>query len=67
MDKLIKARTEIEDIDKEMAELFVKRMTAVKSISEYKTEHGLPIYDPAREDALIAKNASRVEDDTLRS
>ena len=67
MDKLIKARTEIEDIDKEMAELFVKRMASVKLVSEYKNEHGLPIYDPQREDALIAKNASRVEDDVLRS
>jgi len=67
MDKLIKARTEIEDIDKEMAELFVKRMHAVRSVSEYKTEHGLPIYDPQREEALIAKNSSRVENDQLRS
>lgn len=67
MEKLIKARTEIENIDKEIAELFVKRMTAVKEVSEYKTEHGLPIYDPAREEALIAKNASLVKDPILRS
>ena len=67
MDKLIKARTEIETIDKEMAELFVRRMTAVRSVSEYKTEHGLPVYDPKREEALIAKNSSLVDDPTLRS
>ena len=42
---LLKARKEINEIDKEMADLFVKRMAAVKDVAEYKAENDLPIYD----------------------
>lgn len=66
MDKLIKAREEIEIIDRDMAELFVKRMHAVESVSKYKIEHGLPVYDRQREESLIAKNSSLINDDKLR-
>ena len=38
MNKLEEARKSINEIDKEMAELFVKRMEAAKLISEYKME-----------------------------
>lgn len=67
MDKLIKARQEIDAVDREIAALFVRRMNAVRLVSEYKTEHGLPVYDAAREEAIIAAGASRVEDEELRS
>ena len=66
MDKLIKAREEISSIDREMAALFVRRMNAVRDVSEYKSEHGLPIYDAAREESLLAANAALVENDELR-
>ena len=66
MDKLIKAREEISSIDREMAALFVRRMNAVRAVSEYKSEHGLPIYDASREEALLTANAALVEDDELR-
>ncbi len=67
MNKLEEARKSINEIDKEMAALFVKRMEAAKLISEYKMERGLPILDQSRENALIAKNSEYVEDETLRS
>lgn len=66
MDKLTKAREEISAVDREIAALFVRRMNAVRTVSEYKTEHGLPVYDAAREEALLTKNASYIEDDELR-
>ena len=56
MDKLTYARETIGEIDKEIAALFEKRMNAVRLVSEYKIEHGLPIYDEARENALIEKS-----------
>lgn len=66
MDKLIKAREEISAVDREMASLFVRRMNAVRIVSEYKTEHGLPVYDAAREESLLARNAAYIDDDELR-
>ena len=66
MDKLTYARETIGEIDKEIAALFEKRMNAVRLVSEYKIEHGLPIYDEARENALIEKNTALVEDEALR-
>ena len=66
MDQLQQAREEIDRVDKEMAQLFVRRMRAVEMVSDYKREHGLPIFDAAREDAVVAKNSARVEDEDLR-
>ena len=63
---MIQARETISAIDKEIAALFEKRMNAVRLVSEYKIEHGLPIYDAMREDTLIAENTSLIEDEELR-
>ena len=67
MDELEKARKEINEADKGIAELFCKRMNAVRAVAEYKKKRGLPILDTAREDAVIAKNSVLVEDEELRS
>ena len=67
MDKLKKARQMINDIDKEMAELFCRRMEASRLVAEYKQEHGLPIYDKAREEAVISRNSALVEQDDIRA
>ena len=40
---------QINEIDKEMAALFERRMQAAKVIAEYKKERGLQIYDAKRE------------------
>lgn len=66
MDKLQQAREEIDRVDREMAQLFERRMRAVEMVSDYKREHGLPVFDAAREDAVISKNSVRVEDEALR-
>lgn len=66
MEKLIHARETISAIDKEIAALFEKRMNAVRLVSEYKIEYGLPIYDAAREEALIQRNTALIEDEEIR-
>ena len=67
MDKLQMARKTINSIDKQMAELFCKRMDAVKSVAEYKQEHGLSVFDGGREAEVIRNNSLLVEDSELRA
>lgn len=67
--RLVDAREIIDETDKAMAELFCRRMKAAKLVAEYKMEHGLPIKDVAREDAIISRNRQYVsdEDEAVRS
>ena len=64
--KLEKAREIINEVDTQMAELFVKRMRAAELVYEHKKEYGLPILDQKREDQVIASNSARIEDDVLK-
>ncbi len=48
-------RNDIDKIDREIVELFKKRMDTAKNIAEYKKQNSLPIYDGARERALLTK------------
>ena len=66
MDELNDARKQINEIDKQMAELFVKRMHAAESVAAYKREHGLAILDAKREEEVVRRNSAYVEDDELR-
>ena len=66
MDKLTYARETISELDKEIAALFEKRMEAVRLVSEYKIAHGLPVYDAARENALIERNSALIADGEIR-
>lgn len=66
-DKLHEARKIIDEVDSQMAELFVKRMRAAEIIFEYKKECGLPIQDIVRENEIITRNSSYINDDVLRS
>lgn len=64
--KLDAARIIINEVDSQMAELFEKRMRAAEMVLEYKMEYDLPILDPKREDAVIARNAALIEDNAIR-
>lgn len=57
-------RNEIDSIDKELVELFNRRMETVRKVAEYKKETGAPLYDAQRERELIAKAAERSSEDT---
>ncbi len=66
MNKLEKARIEINEIDEAMARLFQRRMDAVKLVAEHKKERGLPILDKKREEAVIEKNTQYISDDSIK-
>ena len=65
-DCLQQAREVINEVDAQMAELFEKRMTAVKQVLAYKKEHNLPILDAAREQIVIEKGVARIQDPVLK-
>ncbi|TNF09416.1 MAG: chorismate mutase [Bacillota bacterium] len=64
--KLETLRKEIEQIDVEMMNLFVKRMAISKAIGQFKKENQLPIFDSKREKELIDKYLILMEDQTLK-
>ena len=66
MDKLENARARINELDVEIAKLWALRMDAVREVSEYKKENGLPVLDTSRESELLNKNLSHVPEE-LRS
>lgn len=66
-DALESAREIINQVDKEMASLFEKRMQAVKEIAEYKKQRGLKILDSSREQEIVEKNSKLISDQNIRS
>ncbi|MCO7177615.1 chorismate mutase [Streptococcus gallolyticus] len=55
-------RQEIDHVDQELVALLEKRMRLVNQVVAYKKATGKPILDTSREDAVLQKAASRVED-----
>lgn len=53
---LLAARREIEDVDREMAALFERRMALSETVAEAKTALGKAVFDPEREAALLERN-----------
>ncbi len=52
---LEECRNEIDNIDKQLVELFTKRMDVAKSVAEYKRATGKAVYDAERERKLLEK------------
>ena len=65
-DKLKIARERINEIDRKMADLFCERMEAVELVAAHKKEHGLPVLDAAREDAVVQQNLQFVKDPEMQ-
>lgn len=61
MNDLNKLREQINIIDKEMLDLFEKRMNLSKSIAKYKKENNLPIFNKERENEVINNNKELLE------
>lgn len=59
-------RIEINQIDNQIRELFIKRMKCTEEIAIYKKENNLPILDIKREKEIIANNISKIEDENLK-
>lgn len=61
MGNLDETRKNINDIDKQMAQLFEKRMQAVAEVAAEKAKKGLPILNAKREAEVIARNLEHIE------
>ena len=65
MQNLKEIRTKINDIDKEMTDLFIKRMNLSKEVIEYKVKYNLPILDEEREKEVIQNNLNNLKEKDL--
>lgn len=65
--KLDQIRKDIDQIDQELVALLEKRMVCVGQIVEYKEQQGLPVLDQGRENKVLEKVASLVDDEQYRS
>ncbi|MBF0751021.1 MULTISPECIES: bifunctional chorismate mutase/prephenate dehydrogenase [unclassified Pasteurella] len=59
MEALNDLRSEIDSLDRELIQLFSKRLKLVSQVGKVKHQHGLPIYAPDREIAML--KARRLE------
>jgi len=53
--ELDELRKQIDQIDRELVELFKARMGIAAQVAEYKKETGMAVFDPSRERALLGK------------
>lgn len=65
MRTLDEIRVEIDEIDRQMAALFEKRMAAAAEAGAWKRSQGLPVLDKTREEALVQKNLARLTNPPL--
>ena len=63
---LEKQRAEIDAIDREIVELFERRMQVVVEVAQIKKENGMAILDANREKEVIQKVQSYLKDATLK-
>ena len=54
-------RQDIDAVDKQILKLLAERLALVEKVGEVKSEHGLPIYVPEREAAMLASRRNEAE------
>ena len=59
--ELSKLRDQIDDVDRQMVELLARRLSLVEEVGHVKSQHGLPIYAPDREAAMLASRRQEAE------
>lgn len=63
-------RRSIDAVDQNILKLLHERVRLVMAVGEYKRERGIPVYDPARERALLDRLCKAAEPpldaDTIR-
>lgn len=67
MGKHTELRNQIDQIDQQLVKLFEKRMQVSTEIAEYKMANEIPVLDAQREQIVIDKNISYLNDHTLDS
>ena len=63
METLEELRERIDSLDKTLREAFLARMQAAAAVAGYKAQHGLPVLDAAREEAVVEKNLAALAGD----
>ncbi len=66
-ERLDEARKRINEIDRQMAELFEERMKAVSAVAAYKMAHNMPVFDAVREKEVIERNLSFIQREEFRT
>lgn len=66
MSLLDDARRRINEVDKEMAHLFEKRMQAVEDVIRYKQEHNMAVLDSSREQYVMEHNMTYINKQKYR-
>ncbi|MGC9404060.1 bifunctional chorismate mutase/prephenate dehydrogenase [Vibrio genomosp. F10] len=59
--ELNELREQIDAVDKQILDLLAQRLSLVEKVGEVKSEHGLPIYAPDREAAMLASRRHEAE------
>ncbi|KJG55290.1 bifunctional chorismate mutase/prephenate dehydrogenase [Photobacterium kishitanii] len=54
-------RDQIDDVDRQMVDLLARRLALVEQVGVVKSQHGLPIYAPEREAAMLASRRQEAE------
>ena len=65
MKNLDEIRLSINEVDLKIIESFKERMNLAKEVAIYKKENNMQVFDPKREEALIAKNINALNDKEL--
>ncbi|HAS64177.1 MAG TPA: bifunctional chorismate mutase/prephenate dehydrogenase [Vibrio sp.] len=60
-EQLNELRDQIDAVDKQILNLLAQRLSLVEKVGEVKSEHGLPIYAPDREAAMLASRRAEAE------
>ncbi|UJZ94362.1 bifunctional chorismate mutase/prephenate dehydrogenase [Photobacterium damselae subsp. damselae] len=59
--ELSKLRDQIDEVDQQMVALLARRLALVEDVGHVKSQHGLPIYAPDREAAMLASRRAEAE------
>ena len=62
MTKLDEYRVEIDEIDREIVQLFEKRMKTVLNVASYKKENGMEVLQSNREEVVLQKAVDNLKD-----
>lgn len=62
MTKLDEYRDEIDEIDREIVQLFEKRMKTVLNVASYKKENGMEVIQSNREEVVLQKAVDNLKD-----
>lgn len=67
MEELNNLRIEINEIDEALVNLFKKRMEVVSKVAEYKSRNSMKVLDKEREEQIINKHLSNIQDEAFKS